>query len=535
MSVSPTLDLLVRDLSRPEAFPYTVDEVEIEQTHISVVFLAGDFVYKVKKPLDLGFLDFTTLEKRRHFCLKEVELNRPRAPGVYLDVVPVVETTKGFVFEGSGPAVEYAVKMERLPPDASLRHLLRRQELEESLIRRVARRIASLHGEAAGGPEAARFGRYEVVSFNAIENFDQSEPQVDLTVSSRVFSRFRRLTEDRLLALRATIEGRAETGVPRDTHGDLHLDHIYVFPDRAPPRDLLIVDCIEFNDRLRFADPMADFGFLAMDLLFEGRKDLSEALTEAYFTATPDPEGELILPFYIAYRAAVRGKVEGMCYLQESIPTEVREKERVRSVAHWLLGLGALEEPSLRPCAILTAGLPGTGKSTLANVLGDHANFEAVSSDEVRKELAGITPLTSARAEFEAGLYSTEWTERTYSACLERTLDRLFDGARVVVDATFRDEEQRLLFLDRVRAMGIPLLFMHCQADSGVVKTWIEERPDDPSDAYWGVYERMAEEWEAFGPDTGRLVRPINTEGPGQQLLARALQLLEEEGLWASD
>jgi predicted kinase len=381
----------------------------------------------------------------------------------------------------------------------------------------------------------AHFGGYDVVSFNALENFEQSRNQVGLTISREVFDRFLELTQHQLETHRLLMEERAETGFPRDTHGDLHLDHIYLFPDRDPPRDLLIVDCIEFNDRLRYADPMADLGFLVMDLLFEGRQDLSAGLADEYFRASGDEAGRALLPLYVAYRAAVRGKVEGMCAFQESIPADVREREKKRSRAHWLLGLGALEEPSRRPCAVLTVGLPATGKSTVAKLLQEHAGFEVLSSDQIRKELAGLPPTTSAKAEFEAGLYSADWTERTYAECLERTQRELFRGNRVVVDATFRGEEHRTSFLKGIRDMGAPALLIHCQADPQVVRGWIESRPGDPSDAYWEVYQRMAESWEGFGEETGRLAKSLRTEGPIQDLKDRALGVLTEAGLWGTE
>jgi predicted kinase len=180
-------------------------------------------------------------------------------------------------------------------------------------------------------------------------------------------------------------------------------------------------------------------------------------------------------------------------------------------------------------------GLPATGKSTVAKLLQEHAGFEVLSSDQIRKELAGLSPTTSAKAEFEAGLYSAEWTERTYAECLERTQRELFRGNRVVVDATFRGEENRTSFVKGIRDMGAPALLIHCQADPQVVRGWIESRPGDPSDAYWDVYKRMAESWEEFGEDTGRLAKVLRTEGPIQDLRDRALGVLMEAGLWGTE
>ena len=305
------LTRLIDALSDPSAYPHPVPAVEVRQTHISVVFLAGPFAYKVKKPVNLGFLDFSSLEQRRHFCEEEVRLNRRLAPAVFRGVVPVVQSGPSIRLEGSGPAVEWAVKMERLPDEATLRVRLERGEVASGLVETLARRVARFHADAEGGPHIAAFGRYEVVAGNAWENFAQAEPLVGTTLSRPVWDRLKALTGEALARLRPLIEARAERRVPPDTHGDLHLEHVYLLPGRQPPADLLIIDCIEFNERFRYADPIADVAFLVMDFHFHGRPDLARVFSQAYLAATGDAEGAALLPFYTAYRAAVRGKVEG--------------------------------------------------------------------------------------------------------------------------------------------------------------------------------------------------------------------------------
>jgi aminoglycoside phosphotransferase family enzyme len=221
------LDSLIAALSDPAAYPFAVEAVEVCQTHISAVFLAGDVVYKLKKPVNLGFLDFSTLDKRRHFCDEEVRLNRRLAPAVYLGVVPITRGADGSLrFEGEGDVVEWAVKMQRLPEDASLLNRLERDELTPELLETLAVRIAAFHRHAAGGATIAESGRFEVVARNARENFTQSESQVGITVSRGVFDRLRALNEIALTRLQPLIESRAARGVPRDTHGDLHLDQV---------------------------------------------------------------------------------------------------------------------------------------------------------------------------------------------------------------------------------------------------------------------------------------------------------------------
>jgi uncharacterized protein len=521
------LTRLIAELSDPAAYPQPVEAVEVRQTHISIVFLAGDFVYKVKKPVALGFLDFSTLEKRRHFCEEEVRLNRRLAPHVYLGVVPVTESAGRLTLHGDGEPVEWAVKMRRLPEDATLLGWLRRGELTAGRCRALAGRLAEFHTRAEGGERVAAFGRFDVVAGNARENFAQSQRQVGVTVSPAVFERLRARTEEELVRLRPTIEARAARGVPRDTHGDLHLDHVYLFPDQAPPEDIVAIDCIEFNERFRFADPVADAAFLVMDLHFHGRRDLGRAFADAYFAAAGDAEGRDLLPFYTAYRAAVRGKVEGFELAEQEIPADERADAKGRARAHWLLALGELESPERRPALVLVGGLPGAGKSTLARGLAERAGFAVIRSDVIRKELAGLAT-TDPGGE---SLYTPEWTERTYAECLRRAEGLLFEGRRVAADATFREEAHRQRFLEAARRLGVPGVLIVCRAAPETVRQRLTGRRGDASDAGWAVYRQLAEQWEEPGPATRERWEEVSTDHGRDETLDRALGRLQQEGL----
>lgn len=525
------LDRIVEALQDPSAYPHPAGDLEVHHTHISVVFLAGPFAYKVKKPVDLGFLDFTTLEKRRFFCGEEVRLNRRLAPDVYLDVVPLVAGGPGLLVGAEGTPVEYAVKMRRLPSDATALRWLERGELTAPHVDRIADRLAGFHASAGGGEHIAHFGRWEVVAGNARENFEQSRAQAGSVVDPSILERAERLTEEELARRRELIESRAAAGVPRDTHGDLHLDHVYLLPEREAPGDLVVVDCIEFNERFRFADPISDMAFLAMDLAYRGRRDLSRRFTRSYVEASGDEEGWALVPFYRAYRAAVRGKVEGMTFLDEEVPDETRLVARERARAYWLLALGELEVPGRRPCLILVGGLPGTGKSTLARGLARRAGFRVLSSDRVRKELAGVEPGHGAAAGFGEGIYTSAWTDRTYTALHDRARERLEAGERVLVDASFRSEARRRRFFDLARELAVPALFLVCEAEPAVVEERLERRRGGPSDADATIYRAMARRWEAPGPSIGRRMRPVGTAGGVDESVSAAIDVLRQDGL----
>lgn len=521
------LPRLIDALSRPEAYPEPVAAVEVRHTHISVVFLAGTHAYKVRKPVALGFLDFSTLAKRRKDCDEEVRLNRRLAPSVYQGVVPITEDGGGVRLGGTGEVVEWAVQMERLPEEATLERWLQRGDVPDGLVATLARRVAGFHARAERDARIARFGRFEVVAANARENFTQAAPQVGTTLSGAVRDRLAARTEAALARLRPVIESRAARGIPCDTHGDLHLDHVYVFPDRPPPADLLIIDCIEFNERFRFADPIADLAFLVMDLAFHGRRDLARLLTQVYFETADDAEGQALVPFYTAYRAAVRGKVEGFELTEQEIPEAERSAALTRARAHWLLALHELEEPGRRPCLVLLGGLPGTGKSTLGRGLAERAGFRVLRTDVLRKELAGLAAHATTPAPFRQGIYTPAWTERTYTECLRRAEALLFEGERVLIDASFAVDSWRQVFLQAAQRLGVPGLLLLCQAAPETVRQRLQARHGDASDADWAVYQQAAAHWEAPGASTRPALHELAAEGSPDAVLAAALQVLQ--------
>jgi aminoglycoside phosphotransferase family enzyme/predicted kinase len=525
------LGVLIESLSIPAAYPYLVDSVEVRQTHISAVFLAGPYVYKIKKPVSPGFLDFSTLEKRLYFCQEEVRLNRRLAPHVYLGVVPVVQSSTGAQFEGQGEPIEWAVKMQRLPDSATLQASLQRGAVGIALVENLAARIATFHRAADANPHAAEWGRFESVRRLVLDIFGQASRQVGKTVSQAVYDRTQVLAEGALSEFHALIDERAARGMTRNCHGDLHLDHVYLFAENEPPADLVIIDCIEFNERLRFMDPIADMSFPAMDFAFYGRRDLARVFADAYFRVSNDQEGRLLLPLYTAYRATVRGAVEGLLLAEKEVSESDRAIAHTKARAHWLLALAELEKPGQKPCLLLVAGLPGTGKSTMARGLAEVAGFCVIRSDEVRKQLAGIPAHLKTPAEARLSLYTPEWNARTYSECMRRAELLLWEGRRVIVDATFREQAERTAFQEMAVRWGVPAGLLICQAEPETVRSRLAQRRGDLSDADWSVYVQIAQKWEDVIAFPQCPFRVIPAEGSAKQVLDRALEALERLGL----
>lgn len=341
----------------------------------------------------------------------------------------------------------------RVPEGATLLQRVRTGGADARLVEVVAGRVAAFHRSAEAGERIAAFGRFDAVARSVRDVFERASPRVDETAGPAVFDRVRVLAEERLARLRPLIDARAARGVPRDCLGDLHIDHVYCFPDR-PPEDVVVIDCIEFNEQFRFIDPVADAAFAAMDFAFHGRRDLARVFSDAYFRAAGDGDGRALLPLYAAYRAPVRGMVEGLLLGEQEVPQAEREAPRAKARAHWLLALGELEPPGPPPCLLLVTGLPSTGKSVVARGLCDRAGFEVIRSDVVRKELAGLPAAEPSPAHLRSALYSAEATDRTYAECLRRAERLLAAGWRVIVDATFREERRREQFLSAAARYG---------------------------------------------------------------------------------
>lgn len=506
------LQRLLTGLSDPLAYPHAVQSVELCQTHISVVALTDDVVYKIKKPVKFPFLDFSTLEQRRFYCEREVELNRRLAPDVYLGVVPIVVKAGRLQVDTDGEPVEWAVKMRRLPAAATLEQRLARNEVDPPLMRRLAQRLAAFHAAAPCNPHRMQYARFNAVSRNIRDNLQIAHTAGQTTIDTAVLTRLEELTRQCLTRSQELIERRADHNVPRDVHGDLHLDHVYVFPEQQPPADLAIIDCIEFNDAFRFVDPVADLAFLVMDLKFHNRRDLARDFVEAYFQAANDSEGRALLPLYTSYRATVRAKVETLELAESEIPAEERSAAAIRARGHWLLALSELEEPAQRPCLLLVGGLPGTGKTTLSRKLAQTAGFTVIRSDVVRKELAGLLPTAASDAHYGSGLYTREWSDRTYAECLRQTETLLAQGQRVLVDAKFSEEQRRQQFLDVARQLALPAHVFVCQASPDVIRERLQNRTGDASDADWKIYLAAVNDWEPVSVQNAQVLTTIETQ-----------------------
>ncbi len=424
----------VQAMLDPAFYPERPQTVQLLQTQMSFVFIAGPSVYKVKKPVNLGYLDYSDLESRRGFCERETVLNRRLCPEVYLGVVPIIRRNGQFALGGDGEIVEYSVKMKSLPEDKMLNVLLARNEVAPSMIDGLSQKVADFHKIAESTTEISAFGDLKVIKGNCLENFDQTEKSVGRAVSLEKYQRIKSFTLDFLASNESLFQRRVEGKKIRDCHGDLHAAHI-CFTD-----GICIYDCIEFNDRFRYGDVASEVAFLAMDLDHYGRADLSLRFVDGYVHLTGDRELLDVLRFYKCYRAYVRGKVESFKLDDKYLPK--LDRDDALKVASHYFDLASFYSRS-RPSLLITAGVTGTGKTTAALAIARRTGFAVISSDIIRKELAGI-PLTERRHDIlDTGLYSAEFTRRTYDTMLGQARDMLARKQSVILDATFARRADR--------------------------------------------------------------------------------------------
>jgi hypothetical protein len=315
------LKSLMQALLDPKTYPHNPENVRLVQTQMSLLFLTGDYVYKVKKPVDLGYLDYSTLERRRFFCHQELKLNQRFSPDVYLEVVPLVEQDGKILLGGDEEAVEYAVKMRQLPAERMMDVLLSKNQVSEEMAQRVAEKVADFHQRAETSADISRYGSLNAVLTNTEENFVQTEKYIGVSISRRQYEAIKSFTNSFAERDARLFEKRVRDSKIRDCHGDLHSAHVCFV------NGICIYDCIEFNDRFRYCDVAAEVAFLAMDLDYHGRPDLSRHFSNAYVRVTQDEELLKLLDFYKCYRAYVRGKVGCFKLDDPLIPEEEKAKD----------------------------------------------------------------------------------------------------------------------------------------------------------------------------------------------------------------
>lgn len=516
---------LVQNLLRQEQALHGADAVQLVETHISWLLLSGDYAYKLKKPLDLGFLDYSTLERRRRFCEEEVRLNRRTAPQLYLETVPVSGTVDNPCFGAGGPILEYAVKMRRFPAGLLLDELLQTGRLPARLIDTLAATVAAFHAAAARVAADLPLGTPEVAGQPVRENFEQILPRLHDAAQleqAQQLAAWAAAEQQRLVPL---LRQRRADGHIRECHGDLHLGNIVLLDDVPLP-----FDGIEFNDTLRWIDVISDSAFLMMDLQARGRSDYAWRFLNAYLQHTGDYAALPLLPWYLSYRAMVRAKVAAIRAAQAADDLTLRDHAAGDVAAY--LTLAASYAAPRRPCLLITRGLSGSGKTRHSQVLLEQFSLVRLRSDVERKRLFGLAATASSGSTVGGGIYTANAGEQTYAHLATTAEMILRSGQPVLIDATFLRRAQRDRFHRLAEGLGIPFLIVEFHAADAELRRRILQRSargTDASEASLAVLEQQLATQEPLGEDErARCIRVDTEQGHADtRMLAQVAEYLQ--------
>ncbi len=519
---------LVASMLNPDFYPHRPKNVQLVQTHISYVFIAGDLVYKVKKPVNYGFLDFTSLDQRRYFCNQELTLNRRLAPEAYLAVEPICEDATGQLRlgEDGGRVVEYAVKMVRLPEGRMLKVLLAERKVGLEKMAAIAEKIAAFHAAAATGGPIDEMGKIDTVRFNCEENFEQTMKYVGSVIAPEKYDFIRDYVSTFIDDERALFEKRVADHRIRDCHGDLHMEHICLSDG------IIIFDCIEFNERFRFSDTASEVAFLAMDLDYNGYVDHAEAFVSAYCRASGDRELLKLLNFYRCYRAYVRAKVTSFRLDDETLSELERETIMASAFRYYDLAFRYAARLS-RPALILNVGLMGSGKSVLARALSPLLDADVIRMDVLRKQMLDIAPSERHYEDFGAGIYSEEVSDQAYALAFKRAEEKLKAGRTVMIDASFKKRHQRGKARELAQRLHVDFFVLECVCPESEIKSRLERRAhkaSEASDGRWEIFQAQKADYEAIDSASSTAEMPaashvtVDTSDSKDVTLVRALR-----------
>ncbi len=521
MPINSRQKRLVEGLQRASAYPHPVEKPRVIETHVSWVILTGDYVYKLKKAVRFGFLDFSTLGKRHFYCDEELRLNRRFAPALYLAVVPITGTPEQPRIGGEGEALEYAVRMRQFDQRLLLDQLARRGELDARIIDDMATVVAGFHEQADRRPPDPAFGAPARVSHWSNENFEEIARVMEDSAILRRLTRLRAAMNREFSAITALLEARRRGGQVRECHGDLHLGNMALIDQRVTP-----FDCIEFNPELRWIDVVNEIAFVAMDLEFRALPNLAWRFLNRYCQSTGDYDGLALLRHFVVYRALVRAKVSALQARQQGAATPEDFGRYLGLAERWI--------DWRKPWLLITHGLSGAGKSTLASRLSEALPAVWLRSDLERKRLFGLEATARSASAVAGGIYTADASTKTYRRLETLAESLLKAGLPVIVDASFLQAGKRRQFRKLAKRTGAAFAILDCVAPTDVLERRIGERlraGADPSEADLSVLAHQLRAQEPLTPQEQGLSLTCDAQQPidAVTLRTRLIHMLSPE------
>lgn len=488
---------------KPDVFNHPVSRLELIETHISWVILTGHFAYKIKKPVDFGFLNFSTLEYRREFCEQELYLNQRLAPSIYLDVVAITGTPENLLISGKGTPLEYAVKMSQFPQTALLDFKLSAGELTIEKIGSIARMVAEFHQTTKVASDSMKYGNGDLIFHPVIENFEQIFQQIDNESYSKTLNKLKLWSESEYLRLKAIFLQRKNNGFIRECHGDMHLSNMIWLEDRP-----MAFDCIEFNPSLRWIDVISEVAFLVMDLQAREQPQLANRFLNSYLEITGDYAGVSVLPFYLSYRALVRAKVSALSLNQKNISSTMHSFETYLNLASFYS-----QKPAVK--LIIMRGLSASGKSTISQQVADKLDAIRIRSDVERKRLFENSLTNNKKpgktSKIDSGMYSTQASQQTYSKLVELASQVINTGYSVIIDAAFLKYNQREVFQQLAQKLCVPFVILEVTASPEILRQRIKSRKNNVSDADLSVLEHQLSCYQPLHESESKTAININS------------------------
>ncbi|MEM8829248.1 MAG: AAA family ATPase [Cyanobacteria bacterium P01_G01_bin.19] len=509
---------LIKQMLQPTFYPHpTVENIDLVQTHASYVFLTGEYAYKVKKEVDFGFLDYSTLAKRKHFLDRELELNREVAPELYIEVIAIARCNGELVLGDANKIVEYTLKMRQFPQENLFSNLLQTGELDSECIKKLGKIVAEFHQQAKTSDYISSFGTVAKIKAAFDENYRQSQKYIGVVQTQEQYAETKTYS-DRIFTERQDLfEQRVTEQKIKECHGDLHLNNICWWQDK-----ILLFDRIEFNESFRFVDTMYDVAFVMMDLEAKHRVDLANVFLNSYLEQTGDWSGLLILPLYLSRQAYVRAKVNS--FLLDDTQVSEADKRQAQKTARDYYRQAYQYTQIDSGSILIMSGLSGSGKSTVAQEIARNLGAIQIRSDAVRKHIAGIT-LDKTRED----IYTPEMTQKTYNRLMELGIMLSKEGYKVILDAKYDRLNLRQAIAEQAKANSIPLRIIHCTAPISVLRDRLNQRQNDVSDATANLLQNQQANAEDFTSAEQNIVTTIDTSQTNWRERNLAQQLLDIE------